>query len=178
MTLSGYVYIDRNNDGQLTFNDQPDPEFVIPGVTIQLYGVLGTTETLVDTAVTDEVGSYRFTSLEAGSFTLRQVQPVQYVDGLTTPGTIRDLQGNADPFGSDAGLALPNAIENIQMPDDSRGILFNFAERGLTAAYASKRNLLGSAPALPTAPIPEPTTGALGAIACLAALATWRRRRG
>lgn len=176
--ISGYAYIDRNNDGTLTFNDQPNPEFVIPGVTIQLFSVLGATETLIDTEVTNDVGFYQFSPLAAGDFTLRQVQPVEYVDGLTTAGLIRDLAGNPNPLGSDPGNALPNAIAGIQMPDNSRGVLFNFAERGLRAEYVSKRYLLGTAPPLPTAHIPEPATGALAAIASLAALAMLRRRCG
>ncbi len=177
VTLSGYNYIDRNNDGTLTFNDQPDPEFVIPGVTIQLFSVAGLIETLVDTAVTNGIGYYEFDALPAGEFTLRQIQPPQYMDGLTTPGSVRDLIGNLNPAGSDPGTALVNAITNIQMPDDSRGVLFNFGERGISAAFVSKRFLLGTAPPLPTVGIPEPATGALAAVTAIGALAGLRRRR-
>jgi hypothetical protein len=174
--LSGFVYIDRNNDGALTFNDQPNPEFVIPGVTIQLFSVVGMTESLVDTAVTNDIGFYQFDSLAPGTFSLREVQPAQYVDGITTAGLIRDLVGNPNPAGSDPGFTLPNAITDIDMPDDSRGILFNFGERGLSAAFVSKRFLLGTAPPPPTASVPEPATGSLAAVAFMGALAALRRR--
>jgi hypothetical protein len=176
-SLSGYVYIDRNNDGALTFNDQPDPEFVIPGVTIQLFSVDDMTlaETLVGTTVTDSVGKYQFGALDGGLFTLRQVQPVEYVDGQTTVGVIKDLMGVVDPM-ADVGTALLNAIVEIDLPDDSRGVLFNFGERGLNSAFVSKRFLLGTAPPLPTAEIPEPATTTLACMASLGALATMRRR--
>jgi MYXO-CTERM domain-containing protein len=177
VTLSGYVYIDRNNDGALTFNDQPDPEFVIPGVTIELFSIVGLIETLVDSTVTNDVGFYEFDALPPGEFALRQIQPAEYVDGLSTPGSVRDLIGNLNPAGSDPGIALANAITNIEMPDDTRGVLFNFGERGLSAAYVSKRFLLGTAPPLPTVAIPEPATGALAAVAAIGALAGMRRRR-
>ena len=176
VSLSGYVYIDRNDDGALTFNDQPDPEFVIPGVTIRLYNIVGMTETLVAEQVTDAVGKYQFDGLADGKFTLRQVQPDHYVDGQTTSGVIKDLMGNVAPAGSDVGTALVNAIAEIEMPDDSRGVLFNFGERGIDAMWASKRFLLGTAPPLPTAEIPEPASMTLVGLASLGALATLRRK--
>jgi hypothetical protein len=178
VTLSGYVYIDRNNDGALTFNDQPNPEFVIPGVTIQLFNVnpITLTETLNTSVITDGVGKFQFDGLAAGTFTLRQVQPTDYVDGLTTVGVIKDLMGNADPAGSDGGTAILNAIVGIEMPNDSRGVLFNFAERGVTSAVASKRFLLGTAPPLPTAEIPEPASMTLVGVVSLGAFATLRRK--
>lgn len=177
VTLSGYVYIDRNNDGALAFDDEPNPEYVIPGVTIQLFSIVGLTETLVDSAETNEVGHYEFAGLPPGEFSLRQLQPPEYVDGLTTPGSVRDVIGNLNPPGSDPGFAMPNAITNIELPDDMRGVLFNFGERGLSAPYVSKRYLLGTAPAPPTVGIPEPGSVALAAAAALG-VAVGRRRRG
>ena len=45
--LGGWVYIDRNNDGQLAFSNDPNPEFVIGGVTISLYKVVSNVEQFV-----------------------------------------------------------------------------------------------------------------------------------
>ena len=35
-SLSGYSYIDRNNDGQLAFADAAQPEWVLSGVEVKL----------------------------------------------------------------------------------------------------------------------------------------------
>ena len=49
------IEITLTNDGALTFNAQPDPEFVIPGVTIQLWKIVGMSETLSKTVLSSDV---------------------------------------------------------------------------------------------------------------------------
>ncbi|MBX3433912.1 MAG: hypothetical protein KF847_11370 [Pirellulales bacterium] len=186
VTLSGYVYIDRNNDGLLAFNDQLHPELIIPGVTIQLFagGVAGSP---LDTAVTDAMGMYSFANLAPGTYSLRQVQPVEYVNGLASLGQIRDaITMNLDPVGSSIGTTAVDSVgdifTNILLPANSRGDLYNFGELGLAPAYVSKRQLMGTAnppsftptPTFTPADVPEPT----GAALAVAALAGWRSLAG
>src|SRR5690606_22964857 len=71
-SLSGYTYIDRNNDGQLAFADSVQPEWVLSGVEVKLYSVSGSTETLLSTTTTSSIGVYSFTGLAAGTYTIRQ----------------------------------------------------------------------------------------------------------
>ncbi|TWT37695.1 Serine-aspartate repeat-containing protein D precursor [Posidoniimonas corsicana] len=79
-SLSGYVYHDRSDDGSY---DRPSEE-AIAGVTLQLYkdGV-----NTGRTSVTDANGYYKFSDLDAGSYTVVQVHPTGWFDGKDTPGS-------------------------------------------------------------------------------------------
>lgn len=177
--LSGYTYIDRYNDGILLFNDSPNPDLVIPGVEIKLFSISGMTETLLSTVVTNNIGLYSFTNLAAGTYSIRQTHPFQYLDGIDTLGTIRNLNNDNVPPGANVGTLAADAFTNIILPDNARGEMYNFGERGLLAQYASKRNLLGSAPPPQYAPdpnvIPEPATVSLLALGGMGMLAMKRR---
>ncbi|WOK38119.1 SdrD B-like domain-containing protein [Sphingomonas sp. C3-2] len=76
--LTGTVYVDTNNNGV-----QDPGETPIPGVEIQLFDEQGN---LVTTTVTGPDGSYRFDHLEAGSYTVVEVQPAGYGEGRENPG--------------------------------------------------------------------------------------------
>jgi len=73
-------------DGVFTPDDTP-----IPGVVLQLGDASGVPLLGADgqpiTAVTDQSGYYEFTMLEYGQYTVIEVHPEQYVDGIDTPGT-------------------------------------------------------------------------------------------
>jgi hypothetical protein len=180
-SLSGYTYIDRNNDGQLAFADAAQPEWVLSGVEVKLFSISGTTETLLSTTTTSSIGLYSFTGLNAGTYTIRQTQPVGYLDGIDTLGMIRNLNNNQVPPGANVGTVGADAFTNIVLPTDARGELYNFGERGLLPGYVSKRYLLGTAPPIVTAPdpepegVPEPATGLLAAFGSVALLAARRR---
>jgi hypothetical protein len=82
-SISGVVYLDHNN------NARPDDELGIADVVVRLIGpVWRETTTLSD-------GSYRFDNLPDGTYTVIQVQPQQYSDGMdsreiTGSGTIHN----------------------------------------------------------------------------------------
>ena len=173
--LSGFVYIDRNNDGMLVFSNQPNPEWVIPGVSIELYSMNGTTETLLSSTLTDSIGKYVFEDLAPGTYSVREVQPVEYYDGIDTLGEIRGLVGALPPGSYDVGQVADNAFTGIVLPAEAEGYLYNFGERGLLPQYVSKRYLLGSAPPPQYASIPEPASALLAALAGLAL--AWRKCR-
>lgn len=172
--ISGFSYVDRDNDGQLRFNDQPNPERIIPGVTIELYSIVGQTQTLLSTTLTDSIGQYKFSNLAAGTYGVKQIQPVEFLDGINSVGVIHSLAGVQNPPGSNVGVAsTANFLSNIVLPANSQAHLYNFGELGLGPQWASKRELLGSAPPPTFVPpptiIPEPASGVLALFVGMAA---------
>jgi hypothetical protein len=170
--LAGWVYHDRNNDGQLAFANQPDPEFALPGVTINLFmqddnGDEPAQPT--DSVTTDAFGRFIFSGLLSGTYSLRQVQPIEFLDGKDTLGTIL----NPVPPGSFPGTKIENAFIDIELVGGAQGDFYLFGERGLLPQYVSKRYLLSSTPPLNVI-IPEPAA-ALTAVVAL--LAGWALRR-
>ncbi len=176
--LGGWVYIDRNNDGELAFGDSENPEYVIGDVSISLYSKANNLETLVSTQLTDPYGRYLFQSLSPGTYVLRQTQPVEFVDGKDTLGHLISLNGQPIPPTDSPGTATDNAFLNIVLSSFVGGDFYNFGERGLKAGYASKRFLLASTPP-PNTAIPEPSTAllTLGAIGAATSYRGLRRKR-
>ena len=171
--LGGWVYIDRNNDGHLAFLGEPNPEYVIGDVSISLFSKVGNVETLVSSMLTDPYGRYLFESIAPGTYVLRQTQPVEFVDGLDTLGSLFSLNGQPIPPSASPGVVTNNTFSDIVLPANVGGDHYNFGERGLAAGYASKRYLLTSAPPLNTL-VPEPTAIAF----MLAAICgSWLTRR-
>jgi hypothetical protein len=172
--LGGWVYIDKNNDGILNFANQPNPEYVIPDVSISLFSKVGNTETLVSTLLTDQQGRYLFENINPGTYVLRQTQPVEFVDGLDTLGTLFNFNGGSVPQNASAGTVNNNAFLNIVLPADVGGEFYNFGERGLNAGYASKRFLLASYPS-GTPAVPEPAAFLLATLILGASFISRRR---
>jgi MYXO-CTERM domain-containing protein len=173
--LGGWVYIDRNNDGHLAFSNEANPEFVIGGVSISLLSKVGTVETPVSTIQTDDFGRYFFNNLTPGTYVLRETQPIEFVDGIDTLGTLSSLNSQPIPGTASAGTVGPDSFLDIVLPANVGGDGYNFGERGLKAGYASKRYLFASAPPLNTA-TPEPTS-ALLALTAIGGLLSWRSSR-
>jgi hypothetical protein len=180
--IGGWVYVDRDNNGQLTFmNQSGQAELVIGGIEVRLFQQSGTTETFVSSMLTDAQGRFLFSGLADGFYTLRQTQPIDWVDGLDTPGVLRSL-ATGDPVTGPAITTLNNEFRNVSVVaggEDQAGRYadgFLFGERGLTATAVTKRYLISTAPPMPEAiqqQIPEPTAVALA----LAAAFAGRRRR-
>lgn len=80
MAVSGYVYVDDNNNGVKETGEPP-----IAGVTLRLLDAQGHT---LRTTTTDAAGFYRFGDLPAGTYTVVQVQPDGYLDGRDAAGTL------------------------------------------------------------------------------------------
>src|SRR5690606_27646078 len=88
-SLSGFVYVDANDNGIKEPN-----ELTIGNVTITLTGtdVLGNSVMLVtQTAVN---GFYIFSDLLAGTYTITETQPNGFLDGKDTIGTPGGTTGN------------------------------------------------------------------------------------
>ncbi|MDX2037662.1 MAG: SdrD B-like domain-containing protein [Isosphaeraceae bacterium] len=75
--LSGYVFVDKSNDGIFDVNESP-----IAGVEIKLTGVDYLGSIVSKTTGTDSFGFYEFTNLAPGTYTVTETQPAGYVDGL------------------------------------------------------------------------------------------------
>jgi hypothetical protein len=176
-SLGGWVYIDRNNDGHLAFSNEPNPEFVIGDVSIGLFSKVGNVETLLSTILTDQYGRYLFDNLTAGTYVLRQTQPVEFVDGKDTLGQLFSWVGGPISAGASAGTAANDAFLDIVLKPDVQAEYYTFGELGLKAGYASKRYLLASAPPMNTA-VPEPASMSLILAAAGALLSMRRARRG
>jgi serine-aspartate repeat-containing protein C/D/E len=115
--LSGFVYLDSNNDGVR------DPgEDGIPNVRVQLVSIntIAAQSTLVMS--TDDDGSYSFPDLSPGSYEVIELdQPEHLLDGIDTAGqvdgvTVGDAQNPGD------------LIRSVFLDGGAAGIEYNFAE--------------------------------------------------
>ncbi|HEX4415926.1 MAG TPA: SdrD B-like domain-containing protein, partial [Lacipirellulaceae bacterium] len=99
--LGGWVYIDRNNDGQLAFSGDSNPEYVIGGVVINLYKVVGGVQQPApyEATTTDDFGRYVFDNIDPGTYNMYEMQPVEYVDGKDTLGSLIQLGSTPIPPG-------------------------------------------------------------------------------
>ncbi len=77
--ISGVVFYDRNRDSQFGAGESP-----IGDVRVELYNGSGN---LVATAQTNTDGSYRFSNLPAGSYTVREIQPIGWLQGGQKAGS-------------------------------------------------------------------------------------------
>jgi protocatechuate 3,4-dioxygenase beta subunit len=85
--LSGYVYVDEDNDGVFDASEAP-----IAGVTLALLDASGTATGA--TTVTDANGYYEFTNLEPGTYGVIETQPTGYQDGLDSAGSAGGVAHN------------------------------------------------------------------------------------
>ena len=123
-SLSGFVYVDTNNDGNFDSNERP-----IVGVTVTLIGTdnLGNSVNVVRQTGTD--GSYRFDNLRAGTYRIVESQPTTHRDGKDTPSRILSALTTNDQFA------------NIALAAGTNGTAFNFGE---LAQQLSKRDFLST----------------------------------
>ena len=111
-TLSGYVYHDQDDDGRFAAT-----ESAIENAEVRLYDTLGK---LVATARTDSTGLYEFRDLAPGDYEIVQVQPIGYLDGQDTLGTV-----NGRRVGSNS---RNDVFASLQLKQGNEGIEFNFGE--------------------------------------------------
>ncbi len=111
-SLSGWVYHDRDDDGN---RDTPSEEG-IGGVTVELLlGGVATGVTRVTSTAAGSVGFYEFTNLAPGTYSVREVQPTNWLDGKDTAG-------------SKGGTATNDLISGIPLVFGDKAINYNFGE--------------------------------------------------
>lgn len=111
--LSGYVYHDRDDDGQRETGEEG-----LGGVTVTLLDDQGQT---VAATTTDAQGAYTFSRLSAGVYAVVETQPETWVDGRDTAGTIDGATvGQADNPG--------DRIRAVALRWGEQGRDYNFGE--------------------------------------------------
>ncbi len=122
-SISGYVYVDVNNNG----NCDPQ-EMRLPNVPITIDGPVRRL------MMTEADGSYRADHLPAGVYTITETQPLVFLDGRDTPGT---------PF---SGKVENDRFLDVELLPGTEAKEYNFGEYGLRAEFISKRLYLASTP--------------------------------
>ena len=108
-SLSGYVYLDANNDGT---REPGEPG--IGGVTIDLTGTDKNGRSVDISTTTGLDGRYAFTELYPGNYSVIEVQPAGYLEGTNLAGS----------FG---GVVSTSAIIMIAVPLSQNGPGYIFA---------------------------------------------------
>ena len=130
-SLTGYAYMDVNDNGQRMVSGVS--KLGIPNVTVTLERTDATAPN--QTALTQSDGSFQFNSLPAGTYTLVETQPQQYLN-------VKDAQ--AGSFGGDVSIA--NTISGISLPAGQQGTEYDFGEYLLAQGYLSNQLELASTP--------------------------------
>jgi protocatechuate 3,4-dioxygenase beta subunit len=113
MTLSGNVYHDRDNDGVF---DRATEEG-IAAVELKLIDSGGNDTGL--RARTNSAGYYQFTNLAAGAYTVMEVHPAGWLDGIDTPGNLGGVAAVSPPG---------DMISQITIDWGQTGLEYNFGE--------------------------------------------------
>lgn len=138
-SLSGYAYIDADNDGKrLTPAGQSG--VLLPNIEIHLLrrDLEGhwSEVTGKSPALTRFDGLYSFTGLPAAAYRLQVSLPDTLLDGLDTPGTIA---------GVPRGVASKDQLE-VELRRGEMGVDYNFGMLGIKPNWLSLRLLLSSTP--------------------------------
>ncbi|WP_254507321.1 Calx-beta domain-containing protein [Anatilimnocola floriformis] len=128
-TLSGFAYVDGNNNGV-----KDAGEVGIPGVTITLTGTPTGGSAITLTAMSADDGSYSFTNLLSGTYAITETQPTTMFDGT-------------DVVGTQGGTLANDKISAITLDAAEAGTGNNFGELGLLPQFVTKRLFLASTPA-------------------------------
>jgi hypothetical protein len=110
-SLSGLVFADFNNDGQVDFGERG-----IPGVTVTLDGTDDLNQPIHLSRATDADGTYLFDGLRPGTYRITEAQPAGYTQGINAPGTA-------------GGSANGDTFDGITLASGQDGLNYNFGER-------------------------------------------------
>lgn len=125
-SLSGFVYTDSNNDGEIDFG-----EAAISGVVVTLTGTDINGNSISRTTTTDLDGLYLFERLMPGTYQITETQPAGYIDGI-------------DTIGSQGGSTSNDQFSSIVLTAGAVGINNNFGERlGTTPVAAGQTATIG-----------------------------------
>lgn len=125
--LSGFVYVDANNDG---VRDAADAS--LGGVVVTLTGTDSFGSAVQLQRTTNALGFYEFADLAPGDYVVSEQQPVTLVDGI-------------DSVGTQGGSAADDQL-TIALAQDVNGTENNFGERGRESRYISLFDFFASTP--------------------------------
>jgi hypothetical protein len=122
--IFGTVWRDFNDDGEIGFG-----EVGIDGVTLTLSGTNDRGSAVNKTAVTSAGGSYLFSLLRPGTYTIAETQPDGFDDGQESLGEVTDLHQVATPAADAGELSGNDTFAGIRLVPGSEGDFYNFGER-------------------------------------------------
>ena len=117
-SISGIVFVDFNNDGEVNFG-----EMGIAEVLITLTGTDDLGQEIDQDIWTDEDGFYKFENLRPGSYHVTQSQPEGYLQGINSEGTLDGQLSAVDQFFLQLGAEVLDASVTTDAMD------YNFGER-------------------------------------------------
>ncbi|SDZ67890.1 conserved repeat domain-containing protein/fimbrial isopeptide formation D2 domain-containing protein [Variovorax sp. YR266] len=125
--LSGRVYEDLNGSGVI---DAGEPG--IAGVTMQLSGTDSLGNAVTQTTTTDANGNWSFT-VQAGTYSVVEIQPAGYLPGITRAGTVGGITRGTVPSAGAGVTNGPNGsnanrIDGIVLAQGEASIANNFGE--------------------------------------------------
>jgi large repetitive protein len=115
-SLSGFVYVDSDNDGVRDAGEEP-----FEGVTINLSGTNDFGSAVSRQTTTASDGSYSFTGLAPGNYTITQTQPTGERNGVP-------IVDGKDTVGSQGGTASANDQLTVTLSEGTDGVNNNFGE--------------------------------------------------
>src|SRR5262249_13577435 len=133
--ISGLVFADFNNDGQVDFGEQG-----IPGVLITLTGADFLGNPIHMCQSTDADGAYVFLNLHPGQYTITETQPAGYTQGINSVGT-----GGGTVALDQFDLCLEEAINALNYNYGERPAATGAVGQGQTASIGFWNNKNGQA---------------------------------
>jgi uncharacterized surface anchored protein len=128
-TISGRVYVDKNNDGSAT------GEAGIAGTAVSISGTDDLGNLITSTVFTDANGDYTFPGLRPGNYSVTEAQPAAYFDGKDTAGSTAG--SNATTNDKVSAIALTPGLGSTAN---------NFGELAPATVSGSVTNAAGGAP--------------------------------
>jgi len=134
-SLSGVVFADFNNDGQVDFGESG-----IAGVPITVSGTddLGHAVNLSQT--TDADGAYVFLNLRPGTYTIAETQPTGYTQGINTVGS-----AGGTVAGNQFTVSLAAGVDALNYNYGERPAATGHVSQGQTAGIGFWNNKNGQA---------------------------------
>jgi hypothetical protein len=124
-SLSGLVFEDFNDDGQVDFGERG-----IPGVSIRLAGTDALGNPVDRSQTTDADGAYVFLNVLPGHYSLTETQPAGYLQGIDSVGTAGGSLAAQDQF-------------FVSMGSGVDGLNYNYGERPPAGAAVQEGQTAG-----------------------------------
>lgn len=127
-SISGYVYLDTDGDGQ-----RGSAEIGVPGVVVTLSGTDAAAASVSRSTLTDSDGSYSFADLAAGTYQVAESQPQSLLD-------------STESTSASGAVAGDDQISNLVLSEGQTLDENNFGELGLRAPFITIAWFLASTP--------------------------------